>query len=100
MREDLKQRLLDAANRRAAQNGFRFTDIARGDLIQFINGGVDRMTESEYQSTSDKDRAERNLMTLIESMSSNGRVRKLTESLDYTSFSESRASVCPLWPFC
>lgn len=100
MREDLKRRLLDAAIRRAGETSFRFTDIARGDLTEFINEGINRMTESEYHSSTDKDRAERNLMILIDGMVENGRIRRLTESLDYTSFSETRSRFCPLWPFC
>lgn len=100
MREDLKSKILLRAQSKSKELGFDMTSVAENDLIEFINQGVDRMTSSQYESTTDKLRAERNIEILIESMSRNAKSRNLTESLDYKSFSNARASICPLWPFC
>jgi len=100
MRESLKNRLFEAAQERAEELGYNFTSIAKNNLINFINNGVDRMKEIEYESTFDRDKTERNLMRLIDKMAENAKEKKLYESLDYSSFSDARASICPLWPFC
>jgi hypothetical protein len=76
------------------------TSVAQTDLVEFINQGVDRMTSSQYDSEIDRLRAERNIETLIESMSKNAKSRNLNESLDFRSFSSAKSSICPLWPFC
>ena len=100
MREDLKLRVLQRAQSKAREFGFVMTSVAQTDLVEFINQGIDRMTSSQYDSATDRLRAERNIETLIESMSKNAKSRNLNESLDYKSFSSARSSICPLWPFC
>jgi len=100
MREDLKLRILQRAQSKARELGFVMTTVAQTDLVEFINQGVDRMTSTQYESATDKLRAERNIETLIESMSRNAKSRNLNESLDYRSFSSAKSSICPLWPFC
>lgn len=100
MREDLKERLLNAAIRSATQKGASLTSIARTDLTTFINQGVDRMTSIEYASETSRQLAENNLLRLINVMSQDSKSRNLNESLDYVSLSNSAKSICPLWPFC
>ncbi|PKP11490.1 MAG: hypothetical protein CVU08_12145 [Bacteroidetes bacterium HGW-Bacteroidetes-3] len=100
MREDLKVRILRRAQSKVRELGFVMTSVAQTDLVEFINQGVDRMTSSQYDSEIDRLRAERNIETLIESMSKNAKSRNLNESLDFRSFSSAKSSICPLWPFC
>ncbi|UOB18475.1 hypothetical protein [Abyssalbus ytuae] len=100
MREDLKSRILQRAKSKVRELGYNLTSVAEDDLEEFINQGVDRMTSMQYYSETDRIRAERNIETLIERMSTNAKSRSLTESLDYRSFSIAKASICPLWPFC
>ncbi len=100
MREDLKQRLYNAAIRRARNSNYSFSSFVNNELINFINEGVDRMTSSDYASEIRKQVAEDNLMKLIDAMDNDGKRRRIDESLDYTSFLNARGGVCPLWPFC
>ncbi len=100
MREELKERLLNTALRSATQKGANLTPIARTDLTTFINQGVDRMTSTEYASEVYRQLAENNVLRLIDAMSLDSKSRNINESLDYTAFSNSAKSICPLWPFC
>jgi len=100
MREDLKNKLFESAIAKAKNLGYTLTSVANDDIKKFIGQGIDKMSSSEYFSTVENKRAERNLMTLIEKMAEGAKKRRLYESLDYKSFSEARSSICPLWPFC
>lgn len=100
MREDLKQRLYYAAVRRARSNNYSFSAFTNTELTNFISEGVDKMSLSDYTSEIKKQIAEDNLLKLIEAMNSDGKKRRIDESLDYTSFYNAKMSVCPLWPFC
>jgi hypothetical protein len=100
MREDLKGRLYNAAVRRARISSYNFTEIANADLVKFINEGVDKMSPGDYVSDLRRQVAEDNLIRLIDAMTNDGKVRRLTESLDFSAFNTARISVCPLWPFC
>lgn len=100
MREDLKRRVLETAKIKARSLGYNLTSVAEEDLKSFIDNGIDRMSTSEYLSNSDNLRALNNVEILIERMYSDARSRSINESLDYKSFSNARASICPLWPFC
>lgn len=100
MREELKRLILQRAKYKANSLGYNLTSITEDDLKNFINNGVDRMTSSEYISNSDNLRALNNIDILIEKMHLDAKSRFITENLDYKSFSNARASICPLWPFC
>ncbi|MCX2743350.1 hypothetical protein OO013_05705 [Mangrovivirga sp. M17] len=100
MREDFKNRLLQKAKTKASMLGVEITSEAESDLVSFINQGIDRMSSSEYDSIDDRLTAERNIETLIESMSYSAKSRNLNESLDDRSFSFAKSNICPLWPFC
>jgi hypothetical protein len=100
MKEQLKEKLLNAAIKRARNLNFNFTNIATEDLKVFISKGVERMTDSEVGDENKKVLAENNLMKLVELMVSEGVKRNLKESLDYKTFSDARMSICPCWPFC
>lgn len=100
MREDLKTELFRIALNRAKANQFNFTSILEPDLKAYIEKGVDRMTSTEYLSDTKRVEAKINTLILIDAMTAEGRERRLTESLDYKSFSSVKDSICPLWPFC
>ena len=100
MNEDFKRRLLEAARRRARQSNFAFTSVAETDLKSFIDQGVDKMSSADLISDSRKDLAESNLLKLVDRMANEAAKRNLNENLDYKTFSDSRMSICPLWPFC
>lgn len=100
MREDLKKIALERAKSAARNLGYNLTSVAETDLKIFIENGIDRMTSSEYLSTSDNTRLFNNIEVLIRLMESDARSRFMNESLDYKSFSNARDNICPLWPFC
>jgi hypothetical protein len=100
MREELKKQILERAKYKAQILGYNITSEVEIDLKDFINNGVDRMSTSEYLSSSDNLRAIYNIEILIDRMQIDAKSRFITESLDYKSLSNARASICPLWPFC
>jgi hypothetical protein len=100
MREDLKRKALERAKSSARNLGYSLTSDTETDLKIFIEKGIDRMTSTEYLSTSENIRLFNNIDILIRRMEIDAKSRFINESLDYKSFSNARASICPLWPFC
>lgn len=100
MREDLKGIALNRAKQTARSLGYSLTPMAETDLKIFIENGIDKMTSFEYLSVSDNQRLLNNIDVLINRMQIDSKSRSLNESMDFKSFSNARARVCPLWPFC
>lgn len=100
MREDLKKIALERAILTARTLGYNLTSVAETDLKIFIENGIDRMTSTEYLSSSENTRLLSNIDILIRRMEIDAKSRFINESLDYKSLSNARASICPLWPFC
>ena len=98
MNEELKQRLYQAAQRRAFQVNLKLSPQANNWLENFIDQGVDKMTPLDLRTKSRLDLAETNIVTLVENVAS-GRI-DLSESVGDRTFSEARMRLCPLWPFC
>lgn len=99
MREDLKSELYKIAVNRVRANQYGFGFLVEPDLKEYIEKGVDRMTNAEYISNTKRVEAKINTIILIDAMTANSRDR-LTESLDYKSFVDIKNTICPLWPFC
>lgn len=99
MNEEFKRMLLESARRRARQSNFEFTSVAETDVKSFIDQGVDKMNSEDLASDNRKNLAESNLLKLVDSMANQAK-RDSTGNLNYKTFSDSRKSICPLWPFC
>lgn len=98
--EELIKLLFAAAQERARLKNYKFDALAENDLKNFIRTGVNRMTSLEINSITSRALAEKNLMELIDLMIKDAGTRFINESLDTRTFSNSRASLCPRWPFC
>jgi hypothetical protein len=99
-RQDFKQDLLRSAKRETQRLNYGLSSSVENNLIELIESGVERMTFSEFNSESRREEAEQNLNKLIAYMVNNAKSRNLFESIDTKAFSETRLSICPLWPFC
>ena len=93
MNEELKQRLYQAAQRRAFQVNLKLSPQANNWLENFIDQGVDKMTPLDLRTKSRLDLAETNIVTLVENVAS-GRI-DLSESVGDRTFSEARMRLCP-----
>lgn len=100
MRDDLKHILLETAVKRANFNGFNYNPYIAAEVRNMINRGVDSMSLSEYQSPIRRQMAQDNIVRLLDTMSYERKIRILNESIETTSFTNAKRSLCPLWPFC
>lgn len=98
--EELIRVLFAAAQERARLRNYKLDVLAENELKKFIRTGVNRMTKIEVSSPESQERAKKNLMELIDLMIKDASSRFINESLDTRTFSNSRASLCPRWPFC
>jgi hypothetical protein len=99
MREELKQKLYSVAVNRATEENFEFSVVLRGNLIQFINNGVDRMTDRQYESIEHTRTAKNNLDVFVAKMIETCKTRNVQSRIDFTSFSITKSEVNTLWPY-
>lgn len=100
MKQEFKDLLLQLAQNSAEIRGFNITSFTINEIRQFINDGVDKMTDSQLSSNIDKQRAQENLLRLIDGMTKYANDNNIRGELNYPTFNSSRSSICPLWPFC
>lgn len=99
-RDEFKRELLTTARSRARQGGYGITDEALREIELFINRGVDRISNDDFEKDIYKNIARSGLTKLIDEMSNYTKTRTTLVYLTSTSFSESRSRICPMWPFC
>lgn len=100
-KDELKSVLLNQARARVARENREFTPQALDEIIRFINVGVNTMSESDVNNNVYVNIAQDGVNKLL-----NGATLILerrdrgSRYLTSTDIQNSRASICPLWPFC
>ena len=100
MKQEFKDLLLQVAINRARKLNYEFTNITIDEINKLINTGVENMSDSEVRNAPSRQRAQDNLVKLINNMAKYATDNRINENLDLRTFSASKTSICPLWPFC
>lgn len=98
-REELISSLILEAHGEVRRSNCQFSNEADAQLREMVTAGVDRMTVAERYNNEKIAEAKHNIRYLCEQLCERT-LRERRIIVENRTFSSTRMTICPLWPFC